>query len=164
MDRGPGRPAAINGSEALASTYGKSNHVSVKQYKNLGDPLDGADVVLVGLFSANEKQYDVRLDELAALAEACGSRVVGRYVQRRGASDRWKQRRGGAARMSRPFSRRTLLTHGKVREIAEACREAEVDAAIFVNTLTHLQRDVLADILGCLVFSGDDLAAHGRTG
>ncbi|GIG86677.1 HflX-like GTP-binding protein [Plantactinospora endophytica] len=133
----------------------------MKQYRNLGDPLDGADVVLVGLFSANEKQYEVRLDELAALAEARGSRVVGRYVQRRGASDRWKERPGGAARMSEPFSRRTLLTRGKVREIAEACREADIDAAIFVNTLTHVQRTVLANLLGCLVFSADDLADGG---
>lgn len=136
----------------------------MKQYRNLGDPLDGADVVLIGLFSAKEKQYDVRLDELAALAEARGSRVVGRYVQRRGASDRWKERPGGAARMSLPFSRRTLLTNGKIREIAEACRKADIDAAIFVNTLTHVQRTVLGDVLGCLVFSGDDLAAHGGTG
>ncbi|MEV4121635.1 hypothetical protein [Micromonospora sp. NPDC049645] len=136
----------------------------MKQYQDVGDPLDGADVVLVGLFSAKEKKYDVRLDELAALAKARGSRVVGRYVQRRGASDRWKQRPGGAARMSMPFSRRTLLTHGKIREIAEACRNADIDAAIFVNTLSHVQRTVLADVLGCLVFSGDDLTAHGRAG
>ncbi|GIF05082.1 HflX-like GTP-binding protein [Actinoplanes siamensis] len=136
----------------------------MKQYRNLDDPLDGADVVLIGLFSAKEKRYEVRLDELAALAEARGSRVVGRYVQRRGASDRWNERPGGAGRMSQPFSRRTLLTNGKVREIAEACRKSDVNAAIFVNTLTHIQRTVLADMLGCLVFTGDDLAAHGETG
>ncbi|MEV4466845.1 hypothetical protein AB0J51_24865 [Micromonospora echinofusca] len=131
----------------------------MKQYRDPGNPLDGADVVLIGLFSAKEKQYGSRLDALAALAEARGSRVVGRYVQRRGASDRWQERPGGAARMSQPFSPRTLLTHGKVREIAEACRAAEIDAAIFVNALTHLQRRVLADILGCVIFSGDDLTA-----
>jgi 50S ribosomal subunit-associated GTPase HflX len=136
----------------------------VKQYRNLDDPLDGADVVLVGLFSAREKQYEARLDELAALAQARGSRVVGRYVQRRGASDRWNERPGGADRMSRPFSRRTLLTSGKIREIAEACRKSDIDAAVFVNTLTHTQRTVLADMLGCLVFDGDDLTAHGGTG
>lgn len=132
----------------------------MKQYRNVGDPLDGADVVVIGLFSAREKQYEAKLDELAALAEARGSRVVGRYVQRRGASDRWNERPGGAARMSQPFSRRTLLTHGKVHEIAETCRAAEIDAAIFVNTLTDVQRAVLADIFGCPVFSGGDLAVH----
>lgn len=135
----------------------------MKQYRSLDDPLDGADVVLVGLFSANEKHYEVRLDELAAVAEARGSRVVARFVQRRGASDRWHERPGGAARMSQPFSRRTLLTHGKIREIAEACRAADIDAAIFVNPLTPVQRTVLADLLGCPIFSGDDLAVHGET-
>lgn len=136
--------------------------VSVKQYRSLDDPLDGADVVLVGLFSGNEKQYNVRLDELAALAEARGSRVVGRYVQRRGASDRWRERPGGSTRMTRPFSRRTLLTYGKVREIADACRKADVGAAIFYNTLTPVQRNVLSDLLGCPVFSVADLAEPGR--
>ncbi len=63
--------------------------------------------------------------------------------------------------MSRPFSRRTLLTNGKIRQIAEACRESDIDAAVFVNTLTHIQRTVLADVLGCLVFDADDLAADG---
>jgi predicted GTPase len=140
-----------------------SDHVGVKQYRNR-NPLDGADVVLVGLFSADEKQYDVRLDELAALAEARGGRVVGRHVQRRGASDRWNERPGGASRMSLPFSCRTLLTHGKIREIAEACREADIDAAVFVNTLTPRQRTVLTRMLGCLVVSRDDLAAHGASG
>jgi 50S ribosomal subunit-associated GTPase HflX len=133
----------------------------VKQYRNVDDPLNGADVVVVGLFSAKEKNYEVRLDELAALAEARGGRVVGRYVQRRGASDRWRQRPGGAARMSQPFSRRTLLTHGKVREIAETCREGNVDVAVFVNALTTVQRTVLAGLLGCLVLTGDDLAGQG---
>jgi 50S ribosomal subunit-associated GTPase HflX len=136
----------------------------VKQYRNLADPFNGADVVLVGLFSANEKQYEVRLDELAALAEARGSRVVDRFVQRRGASDRWSERPGGASRMSQPFARRTLLTQGKIREIAAACREADIDAAIFVNALTSVQRTVLADILGCLVFTGDDLVGDGPNG
>jgi 50S ribosomal subunit-associated GTPase HflX len=133
----------------------------VKQYRDLGDPLDGADVVLIGLFSAKEKLYEVRLNEFAALVEARGGRVVRRYVQRRGASDRWRERPGGAARMSEPFSRRTLLTNGKIGEIAEACRKTDVDAAVFVNPLTSIQRTVLADILGCLVLSGDDLVANG---
>ncbi|BFU43885.1 hypothetical protein [Krasilnikovia sp. MM14-A1004] len=136
----------------------------MKQYRRLDDPLNGADVVVVGLFSAKERDYEVRLDELAAVVEARGGRVVGRYVQRRGASDRWKERPGGAARMSRPFSRRTLLTQGKVREIADACRQGDVDAAVFVNALTPVQRTVLAGILGCVVFSGGDLAVHGGTG
>ncbi|MBQ1043090.1 MULTISPECIES: hypothetical protein [unclassified Micromonospora] len=131
----------------------------MKRY--VSDPLDGADVVLVGLFPAKDKDYEARLDQLAAVAEERGARVVGRFAQRRGVSDRWHARPGGATRMSRPFSRRTLLTHGKLREIAEACKEAGVDAAVFVNTLTPVQRTVLADLLGCLVISGDDLGRSG---
>ncbi|GIE78524.1 hypothetical protein Aph02nite_44740 [Actinoplanes philippinensis] len=128
----------------------------MRQYRDLGDPLDGADVVLIGLFSAKDKQYEATLDEFAALVEGRGGRVVARYVQRRGASDRWKQRPGGSRRMSQPFSRRTLLTHGKLREIAQACREANIDAAVFVNVLTQRQRSVLSEILGCLILSGED--------
>jgi 50S ribosomal subunit-associated GTPase HflX len=142
----------------MARRHGGGHHVSVKQYRSLDHPLKGADVVVIGLFSAKEKDYEVRLDELAALAEARGGRVVGRHVQRRGASDRWKQRPGGAARMSQPFSRRTLLTHGKIREIAEACRKGNVDAAVFVNALTTIQRTALAGLLDCLVLTHDDLA------
>lgn len=148
----------------MAERRGESHHVCVKQYRNLDRGLDGADVVIVGLFSAKDREYEVRLDELAVLVEAGGGRVVGRYVQRRGASDRWNERPGGAARMSQPFSRRTLLTHGKVREIAEACRKDNVDIAVFVNALTPVQRTVLTGMLGCPVFSGADLAASGGTG
>ncbi|MEU4164060.1 hypothetical protein, partial [Actinoplanes sp. NPDC026670] len=115
-----------------------------------------------GQFS--ESADKAKLDEFAALVEARGGRVAARYVQRRGASDRWKQRPGGSLRMSQPFSRRTLLTDGKLREIAQACREAGIHAAVFVNTLTRRQRSVLAEILGCLILSGEDLAVHGETG
>ncbi|GAA0466640.1 hypothetical protein Aca07nite_76720 [Actinoplanes capillaceus] len=113
--------------------------------------------MVAGLFSARDKRYQERLDELATLAESRGSRVVGRFVQRRGASDRWNERPGGASRMSEPFSRRTLMTHGKIREIAETCRTADVAAAIFVNPLTPTQRTVLTRLLGCQVLTADDL-------
>jgi 50S ribosomal subunit-associated GTPase HflX len=154
----------VNGQKPVARRRIRTDHGCMKQYRDLGDPLDGADVVLIGLFSAKEKQYEAKLDEFAALVEARGGRVVARYVQRRGASDRWKQRPGGSLRMSQPFSRRTLLTHGKLREIAQACREANIDAAVFVNALTHRQQGVLAEILDCLILSGEDLAVRGETG
>ncbi|MBO3743115.1 hypothetical protein [Actinoplanes flavus] len=131
----------------------------MKRYRSIDDPLAGAAVVVAGLFSARDKRYQEQLDELAALAESRGSRVVARFVQRRGASDRWNQRPGGAARMADPFSRRTLMTHGKIREIAEACRTADAAAAIFVNPLTPTQRTVLTRLLGCPVLTRDDLRA-----
>lgn len=118
--------------------------------------LAGADVVLVGLFSAKDKESGAKLDLLAASVEAHGGRVVSRHVQRRGVSH------GGAAKMTVPFSRRTLLSPGKAREIAQACRAAEVGVAVFVNPLTKHQRVVLGDMFGCIVISGEDLFAPGR--
>jgi len=116
--------------------------------------LPGADVMLVGLFSAKDKEVDAKLDLLAALVETLGGRVAGRHVQRRGVSH------GGARKMTAPFSRRTLLSPGKAREVANACRSTGVTAAVFVNPLTAHQRTVLGDLLGCLVVSSDDLVDH----
>lgn len=118
--------------------------------------LAGADVTLVGLFPAKDKEFGVKLDLLAASVEAHGGRVVSRHVQRRGVSD------GGAAKMTEPFSRRTLLSPGKAREIAQACRATEVAVAVFVNPLTEHQRAVLGEMFGCLVISGEDLFTPGR--
>ncbi|WP_199752715.1 hypothetical protein [Actinoplanes sp. ATCC 53533] len=111
----------------------------------------GVDVMLVGLFSAKDKEVDAKLDLLAVSVEALGGRVVGRHVQRRGVSH------GGARKMTWPFSRRTLLSPGKVREVSDACRSAGVAAAVFVNPLTGHQQTVLGDMFGCPVVSGDDL-------
>jgi 50S ribosomal subunit-associated GTPase HflX len=113
--------------------------------------LAGADVALVGLFSAKDKEFGRKLDVLAASVEGHGGRVVSRHVQRRGVSH------GGAAKMAEPLSRRTLLSPGKAREIAQACRAAEVGVTVFVNSLTEHQRGVLGDMFGCLVISGEDL-------
>lgn len=118
--------------------------------------LTGADVAVVGLFSGKDKTFGAKLDQLTASVEALGGRVVSRHVQRRGVSH------GGAAKMSEPLSRRTLLSPGKAREVGNACRERGVDVAVFANSLTDLQRSVLADMFSCPVISGDDLAAPGR--
>ncbi|MEU7610637.1 hypothetical protein [Micromonospora sp. NPDC049204] len=113
--------------------------------------LAGADVALVGLFSAKDREFADQLDLLATLVETHGGHVVSRHVQRRGVSF------GGADRMAAPFSRRTLLSSGKAREVADACREGGVDVAVFVNPLTDHQRAVLGDMFGCRVMSGADL-------
>jgi 50S ribosomal subunit-associated GTPase HflX len=114
-------------------------------------------VVLVGLFSAKDKQYGRALDLLAAEVAARGGRVVGRHVQRRGVSH------GGAAKMNAPFSRRTLVSPGKAREIAQACRSARVDVAVFANPLTDHQRAVLTELLGCVVLTGSDVLSSPAT-
>ncbi len=113
--------------------------------------LAGADVMIVGLFSAKDETVDARLDLLAAAVEAHGGHVVCRHVQRRGVS------RGGVAKMSMPFSRRTLLSPGKARELAQACQAAEIGVVVFANPLTKHQRAVLADMFGCPVISGEEI-------
>lgn len=118
--------------------------------------LAGADVVLVGLFSAKDTGVGAKLDLLATSVQAYGGRVVSRHVQRRGVSH------AGAAKMSLPFSRRTLLSPGKAREIATACRAAQIGVAVFVNPLTTHQQSVLSEMFGCLVISAADLPTAGR--
>ncbi|NBE79922.1 hypothetical protein GVV04_02700 [Micromonospora sp. NEAU-HG-1] len=108
------------------------------------------------MFSARDKEFGRKLDLLANSVEAHGGRVVSQHVQRRGVSD------GGAAKMTEPFSRRTLLGPGKAREVAQACLAANADVAVFVNPLTDHQRAVLGDLFGCIVISGEDLPAPGR--
>lgn len=99
--------------------------------------------MLVGYFSAKVKDFDELMDSAAAELTARGARVVGRFVQRRGVSA------GGAKKMDLPFSSRTLLSPGKVREVAAACKEADADLAVFVASLTEHQQRVLTEVLGC---------------
>jgi 50S ribosomal subunit-associated GTPase HflX len=113
--------------------------------------LKGADVVLVGLFSAKDAEVETKLDVLASVVETHGGRIVSRHVQRRGVSH------GGAQQMTAVFSRRTLMSPGKVREVADACRAANAGAVVFVNPLTEHQRTVLGEILGCPVIGGEDV-------
>lgn len=111
--------------------------------------------MIVGLFSAGQKDFDARMDAAAEDLTARGARVVGRIVQRRGVSD------GGARKMTLPFSSRTLLGSGKVREAAAECERTGADAAVFLSPLTERQRQVLTGILGCLAVSlSDPLTAH----
>ncbi|MGW5559381.1 HflX-like GTP-binding protein [Micromonospora sp. NPDC003944] len=113
--------------------------------------LTGADVALVGLFSAKDRKFAGKLDLLASLVEAHGGQVISRHVQRRGVSS------GGADKMGDPFSRRTLLSPGKAGEVADACRQGGAGVVVFANPLTDHQRAVLTDMFGCLVITGEDL-------
>lgn len=105
--------------------------------------VEGADVVIVGYFSAGQKDYAALMDDAASIMIGLGARVVGRFVQRRGVSD------GGVRKMVLPYSRRTLVSSGKAGEIAVACEASGADAVIFLNPLTDHQRTVLAGIFGC---------------
>ncbi|GAB2808414.1 hypothetical protein GCM10027200_05220 [Lentzea nigeriaca] len=99
-------------------------------------------MVLVGYFSAKEKKLAELMASAADELAARGAHVVRQIVQRRGVSH------GGVRKMSLPFSSRTLLSYGKVREVAEACEQADADAVIFVASLTERQRRTLTIMLG----------------
>ncbi|MCX5400675.1 hypothetical protein [Streptomyces sp. NBC_00102] len=102
----------------------------------------GVDVVLVGYFSARQKDFEVLMASAAAELAARGARTTARIVQRRGVSD------GGVRTMALPYSSRTLLSHGKVREVARVCEETDADAVVFLNSLTERQRRNLTAALG----------------
>jgi hypothetical protein len=109
--------------------------------------ISGADVVLVGLFSAKSKDHAKTMDDAARRVESLGGRVVARLVQRRGVSQ------GGAAAMSWPLSRRTLVSEGKAHEITVACDARNAAAVVFVNLLTPHQERTLTGLCGRPVVS-----------
>jgi 50S ribosomal subunit-associated GTPase HflX len=100
-------------------------------------------VVIVGYFSGKQRDWAALMDAAARALEERGARVVGRIVQRRGVSA------GGVKKMALPYSSRTLLTYGKVREAATLRERTNADAAVFVGDLTQRQRRVLTGMLGC---------------
>ncbi|MET9901051.1 hypothetical protein [Streptomyces sp. NPDC006446] len=102
----------------------------------------GADVLLVGYFSAKERNFVDIMDAAAAELTALGARIVGRTLQRRGVSG------GGVRKMALPYSSRTLLSSGKVREVAAARAVTDADAVVFVAPLTEHQRRVLTEMFG----------------
>ncbi|MEU2238622.1 hypothetical protein ABZ572_04350 [Streptomyces sp. NPDC018338] len=104
--------------------------------------VSGARVVTVGYFSARERNHVALMDAADTELTALGARIVGRIVQRRGVSA------GGAGKMALPHSSRTLLSSGKVRELAEACEATGADLVVFVAALTEHQQRVLAEVLG----------------
>lgn len=113
----------------------------------------GAGVVLVGYFSAKQKDFATLMASAAEQLAARGAHVVGQFVQRRGVSH------GGVHKMSLPFSSRTLLSYGKVREVAEACEQTDARAVIFVAALTERQRHTLTAMLGRPALSLSDVLA-----
>ncbi|MFF0277090.1 hypothetical protein [Streptomyces sp. NPDC004330] len=105
-------------------------------------PAAGADVVLVGYFSAKQKDFETVMASAATALAAHGAQVVARIVQRRGVSA------GGAGKMGLPDSSRTLLSYGKVREVARRCEETDAAAVVFTTPLTGRRRRTLTDMLG----------------
>ncbi|MFJ7967647.1 hypothetical protein [Streptomyces sp. NPDC096324] len=117
--------------------------------------MTGADVVLVGYFSAREKDFGALMDAAAEELTARGARIVGRITQRRGVSD------GGARKMTLPYSSRTLLSSGKVLEVAVHCEETEADLVVFATDLTHRQQYILTGIFDRPTVSLSGITADG---
>lgn len=115
----------------------------------------GAKVVIVGFFSAKQKDFVAVMDSAAAGVTELGARVVGQIVQRRGVS------KGGAKKMALPYSSQTLLSHGKVREVAAMCERFDADAVLFVTRVTERQRSILTGVLGLPVVIFEEVAAFG---
>ncbi|WP_037643758.1 hypothetical protein [Streptomyces exfoliatus] len=104
--------------------------------------VSGARVVTVGYFSAKEKHHVALMDAADTELMARGARIVGRIVQRRGVSA------GGVGKMALPYSSRTLLSSGKVRELTEVREATDADLVVFVAALTKHQQRVLTEVLG----------------
>lgn len=117
----------------------------------------GAKVVIVGFFSAKQKDFVAVMDSAAVGVTELGARarVVGQIVQRRGVS------KGGAKKMALPYSSRTLLSYGKVREVAAMCERFDADAVLFVTRVTERQRSILTGVLGLPVVIFEEVAAFG---
>ena len=99
-------------------------------------------MVLVGYFSAKQRDFDAVMASAAARLDGCGLRVAAQVVQRRGVS------RGGVRKLDLPYSSRTLLSYGKVREVAQLCEQVDADAVVFAGSLTERQRRALTDEFG----------------
>jgi hypothetical protein len=122
--------------------------------------LAGAEILIAGLFSAKRKDHADLMNDLAAEVTAMGAHVIGQFVQRRGISGNKKGHHpGGKANMERPYSSRTLISNGKLREMTAARLNANAGAVVFFNELTARQYTVLTEVFGCPVFSRIDLPA-----
>lgn len=130
-----------------------SRRTASKQQQPLTLPLtlDGTNVVLIGYFSAKVKDYAAIMDSAAAELTLRGAQIIERFVQRRGVSD------GGVEKMDLPFSSRTLLSPGKVSEIAAACQTADL-VVLIASPTGHQQRNLTA-MLGCPVLSLTEVLA-----
>ncbi|GLY75222.1 hypothetical protein Airi01_034890 [Actinoallomurus iriomotensis] len=127
----------------------------------MANVIHGANVVVAGLFSARRKDHVEAMDELEAEVTRFGGLVTARFVQRRGVSGKGRVR-GGAENMDRPYSSRTLMSTGKIREIADACVRTDATAVVFHNDLTDRQRRALSEIFGSAVLTIRELKEERR--
>jgi len=111
-------------------------------------------VLIVGIdsnYEGNITSPEESLDELGGLVSACGGEVVGRVV----------------ARQARPYPS-TYISKGKVEQIAEVCREEDIDMVVFDVELSPRQVVNCEDAFGCKVLDRtqiilDIFARHATT-
>jgi GTP-binding protein HflX len=99
-------------------------------------------VVLVGLVTDREEEYRIEeyLDELAFLVETAGGIPVKRFIQR----------------LSQP-DRKTFVGSGKLSEIREFVKAAEVDIVVFDDELSGSQLKNIEKILSCRILDRNNL-------
>jgi 50S ribosomal subunit-associated GTPase HflX len=115
--------------------------------------------LVCALVSARLPEPEQILDKMEAAVKSVGGTAVGRLLQRRGVSR--SKSPGGAAKMEQPLTQRSLFGSGKLEELAAMAISSDVDVLLVHNSLTNRQRNSLAELTGCRVFSFlDDVAPH----
>ena len=94
------------------------------------------------------------MQEMEDFIVGSGDAVVGRLLQRRGASR--SRIPGGSKRMNMPLSQRTLFGPGKTQELATLAQSADASHLLIFNSITAGQRHALAELTGAEVYSFSD--------
>jgi hypothetical protein len=126
------------------------NRISM-QFNESNLSVTGARVFVCALLSARRKNPESVLDTVVVELEREGARVVGRMLQRRGVSR--SRFPGGAAKMDKPLTQRGLFSSGKLKELASMTKSSGAELLIIHNAITNGQRNVLADLTSCRVYS-----------
>lgn len=107
--------------------------------------------LVCALLSAKVKDPDVVLKVMEAAVAGLGGTVVGKLLQRRGASR--SNRPGGTRRMGLPLTQRTVFGSGKSVELAGLAESTKASHLLVFNSLTLGQRRNLAELTGAEVHS-----------
>jgi GTP-binding protein HflX len=119
LEKGKGRePDAVPGTDASRHTERRSGRDMV----DIWNPPRKERAMLVGHTAVDGPDLGRSLDELALLADTAGAEVHGTIIQRRGR-----------------ISPKTFIGKGKLEELRDAARDAEIDLVIFNDDLSPPQ-------------------------
>lgn len=107
--------------------------------------------LVCALLSAKVKEPDQLLASMEASVISRGGTVVGRLLQRRGASR--SNRPGGTKRMDLPLTQRTIFGSGKTAELIALAHSTKATHLLVHNSLTDGQKRTLTDSTGTNVHS-----------